>query len=88
MFVMALILLVSSAALVRAEDVRNADQMLCAAYQATRCTSEAELEELLTALDQRRTASLEKVVDGRFKITELMTAAEWDQVYSIVAQSK
>jgi hypothetical protein len=49
---------------------------------ANRLTSEPEYDAVFTTLDQKRADAREKILDGRFKMKGLMTAAEWNNVYA------
>lgn len=70
-----------------AKAVEKAKKQL-AKLNRDRLTPAAEFGELLLALDQRRTETFNSIVADRFKMKELMTAAEWSRVYSLVSSQK
>ena len=47
-----------------------------------RLSSETSFDEVFVALDRKRAAIREKIVENRFRMKELMTAEEWKNVYS------
>jgi hypothetical protein len=51
-----------------------------------RHASEKEFAEAFAALDEKRARAREKILDGRFKMRELMTAEEWGSVYAETVQ--
>jgi len=76
-------MLKEDAALVK--DTEKAKKEL-ANIHANRLASESDFAEAFAALDEKRALTREKILDGRFKMRELMTAEEWRSVYAAVSQ--
>ena len=51
-----------------------------------RLAAESEFADAFTAIDAKRAAVREKILDDRFKMKALMTAEEWNQVYAKTSQ--
>ena len=64
-----------------AKDVAKAKKQL-AKLNGDRLAPEGEFDAVFTALAKKRTDTREGIIDRRFKIKELMTAAEWNNVYA------
>ncbi len=55
-----------------------------AKLNGNRLSSDASFDEVFTALDQKRAATRDKIVENRFRMKELMTAEEWNKIYATV----
>ena len=76
-------MLKEDAALVKATEKAKKE---LAKIHANRLASESDFAEAFAALDEKRALAREKILDGRFKMRELMTAEEWRSVYAAVSQ--
>jgi hypothetical protein len=64
----------------------KAEKKLLAKVNRNRLATDAEFDEAFDAIDQMRATAREKILDGRFKMKELMTAGEWSDVYAAADQ--
>jgi len=53
----------------------------------SRLTPPAEFNAAFAALERKRADARQRILDLRFKMKELMTAAEWNSVYAAIAQN-
>ena len=69
------------------KDEKKAKKQL-AKLNSNRLSSEAELNEVFSTLDQKRADARVTILDRRFKMKEMMTAAEWNSVYATAGPPK
>jgi hypothetical protein len=67
------------------KDIKE-EKKLLAKVNRNRLATDAEFDEAFDAIDQMRATAHEKILDGRFKMKELMTAQEWTNVYAAADQ--
>lgn len=53
---------------------------------ANRLATEGDFAAVFAVLDAKRAAAREKILDGRFKMRELMSAEQWRQVYAVASR--